>query len=186
MIEHLKQLDHHLFYGVNHGMGNAFFDWVMPGLRNPKTWIPLYICIVGFCFYTYKKTGVYIIILAAMAVGASDLTGNVIKHSVKRLRPCNSPQMASIITLRVPRSSGYSFTSSHASNHFALAVFLSAVFYRHNKWLWVPALLWAGLISFAQVYVGVHYPADVLAGALLGAVIALLFAFLFKKLRPQF
>ena len=186
MIEQLKQLDHHLFYGVNHGMGNAFFDWLMPILRNPKTWIPLYICIIGFCVYRYKKTGVYIIILAAMAVGATDLTGNVVKHSFKRLRPCNSPQMASIITMRVPCGSGYSFTSSHASDHFALAMFLSVAFYRRNKWLWIPLVLWAGLICFAQVYVGLHYPADVLAGALLGSAIAVLFSFLFKKLQPQF
>src|SRR5438067_2399353 len=124
MIDQLKQLDHDLFYLVNHGMGNSFFDWLMPGMRNPKNWIPLYICIIGFCIYRYKKTGLYLIVLLAMAVGAADLTGNVIKHSVKRLRPCNSPQMASIITARVPCGSGFSFTSSHASDHFAMAVFL--------------------------------------------------------------
>jgi len=186
MIDQLKQLDHHLFYLVNHGMGNSFFDWLMPGLRNPKAWIPLYICIIGFCIYSYKKTGIYLIILLAMAAGATDLTGNIIKHSVKRLRPCNSPQMASIITERVPCGSGYSFTSSHASDHFAVAIFLGAVFYKRNKWLWIPAVLWAASICFAQVYVGLHYPADVLAGALLGSVMALLFAFIFKKLNPEF
>ncbi len=186
MIEQLKQLDHHLFRLVNHGMGNGIFDLLMPALRNPATWIPLYICIIGFCIYSYKKTGVYIIVLLALAAGATDFTGNIIKHSVKRLRPCNSPQMSSVVISRVPCGSGYSFTSSHASDHFAMAVFLSAVFYKRNKWLWIPLVFWAGIICFAQVYVGLHYPADVLAGALLGSIIALLFAFAFKKLNPQF
>jgi membrane-associated phospholipid phosphatase len=186
MIDQIKQFDHHLFYLVNQGMGNGFFDWLMPGIRNPATWIPLYICIVGFCIYKYKKTGLYIIILLALCVGATDLSGNVIKHSVKRLRPCNSPQMAGIITTRVPCGSGFSFTSSHASDHFAMAIFLSLIFYKRYKWLWMPAVFWAAAICFAQVYVGLHYPADVFAGALLGSLWAMLFAFTFKKLNPQF
>ncbi|OCX53105.1 phospholipid phosphatase [Mucilaginibacter sp. PPCGB 2223] len=186
MLEQLTQFDHRLFYLVNHGMGNAFFDWLMPIMRNPQTWIPLYIAIVGFCIYSYKKTGAYLIIALALAVGVTDLTGNVIKHSVKRLRPCNSPQMATLIITRVPCGSGYSFTSSHASDHFAIAVFLGMVLYRRNKWLWALTVAWAGMIAFAQVYVGLHYPADVFAGALLGTVIATLFTFIFRKFNPRF
>jgi len=186
MIEHLKQFDHHLFYLVNHGMGNGFFDWLMPVMRNPATWVPLYIVIIVFCIYRYQKTGVYLIIALAMAVGTTDVTGNVIKHSVKRLRPCNSPQMAALITTRVPCGSGFSFTSSHASDHFAIAVFLGVVFYRRRRWLWMPIIAWAALIGFAQVYVGLHYPADVFVGAVLGTAIALLFVSLFRKINPQF
>ncbi|WP_448698461.1 phosphatase PAP2 family protein [Mucilaginibacter sp. AW1-3] len=186
MIEQLKQLDHHLFYLVNHGMGNSFFDWLMPGLRNPLTWIPLYICIIGFCIYSYKKTGLYLILMLIATVGAADFSSNIVKHSVKRLRPCNSVQMSTLITTRVPCGSGFSFTSSHACDHFAIAVFLGAVFYKRRKWLWIPAALWAAAICFAQVYVGLHYPADVFAGALLGTLIALLFAFIFKKLNTRF
>jgi len=186
MINQLTSLDHRLFYLVNHGMGNGFFDWLMPIMRNPVVWIPLYVFIFGFCLYRYKKTGIYIIVLLALSVGATDSVGNVIKHSVKRLRPCNSPHLATTIISRVPCGSGFSFISSHASNHFAIAFFLSLVFYKRWKWIWIPAILWAGAISFAQVYVGLHYPADVTAGALLGMIMATVFAFLFKKLQPQF
>jgi len=186
MLEQLKQFDHHLFYLVNHGMGNAVFDWLMPIMRNPATWVPLYVIIIVFCIYRYQKTGVYLIIALALAVGATDVTGNIIKHSVKRLRPCNSAQMASLITTRVSCGSGYSFTSSHASDHFAIAVFLGMVFYRRRKWLWMLTVGWATLIGFAQIYVGLHYPADVLAGALLGTAIAWLFVSLFRKINPQF
>jgi len=186
MINQLTQLDHKLFYLVNHGTANPFFDWLMPVLRTPLIWLPLYICIIGFCVYRYKKTGLYLILLLVAAVGAADFSSNIIKHSAKRLRPCNSPQMATIVTVRVPCGSGFSFTSSHASDHFAIAVFLSMVFYKYHKRLYIPAVLWAAAICFAQVYVGLHYPADVFAGALLGTLCAALFAYIFKKLNPGF
>ncbi|MBK8556199.1 MAG: phosphatase PAP2 family protein [Lewinellaceae bacterium] len=79
--------------------------------------------------------------------------------------------MTEVVIRRVSCGGGYSFTSSHAANHFAVAVFLAAVFGGLSRWLRPGLLLWAAVISFAQVYVGVHYPGDVLAGALLGAII---------------
>lgn len=187
MTEQFLQLDKRLFQFINHDLSNPFFDVLMPVMRNMYVWIPLYVFIFAFCIYRYKKTGVYIILLLALTFGLADRgSAGVIKNIVKRVRPCNDPTMASQLILRVPRSSGYSFPSSHASNHFAIACFLSLIFYSRWKYIWWVAIPWAFLISFAQVYVGVHYPFDVTFGALFGMLIGYVIYLLFKKLQPQF
>jgi undecaprenyl-diphosphatase len=82
---------------------------------------------------------------------------------------------------------GFSFISAHATNHFAIAVFFSVLFYNQYKWIVYIAILWAGLIAFSQVYVGVHYPFDVICGALLGSILGYIQGiFIFSKLSsPQ-
>ncbi len=187
MIDHLVQFDRHLFYFINHDMGNAFFDWLMPILREPRTWIPLYIFIICFCIYRYRKVGVYIILGLTLTFAIADSgSAGLGKHIFKRIRPCNDPGMASIDTARIPCGTGYSFPSAHASNHFALAIFLCLVFGKRWRWIWLWAILWAVVICFAQVYVGVHYPIDVFAGALFGTLVGWLVSLLFKRLQPDF
>lgn len=187
MFETLLQLDRHLFHFINHDLGNAFFDSIMPHIRNPYTWIPLYLCIIGFCCYTYKKTGVIIIILLALSAGFADFTSaSIIKPLVKRVRPCNDPIVSKTDIMRVDCGPAYSFPSTHATDHFAMAVFLILVFYKKWPGILPWTILWASLISFAQVYVGVHYPIDVIGGAIYGALVGSLFFVIFKKLQPQF
>lgn len=168
-------------------MANPFFDWIMPLLRNRFFWTPLYLFIIYFCIKHYRKIGYYIIggVLLSFALG--DLTASrLIKPYVGRLRPCNEPLLADEMIQRVICGTGKSFPSAHATNHFAIAVFLILVFYRHWKPILPLGLSWAFMISFAQVYVGVHYPIDVFCGAVLGSFIGLFSATLFKKLQPQF
>ncbi|MBW4891376.1 phosphatase PAP2 family protein [Mucilaginibacter sp. HMF5004] len=187
MPQQLLQFDQHLFYLVNHGLSNAFFDWLMPIIRNPLVWIPLYVFIIAFSIYRYKKTGLYIILLLALTFGIADFgSASIIKPLMHRLRPCNDPALAQTIITRVPCGSGYSFPSSHASNHFAIAIFLCLVFGSRWRWVWPAALLWAFSISFAQVYVGVHYPVDVTGGALYGLLVGWAMVQLFRKIQPQF
>jgi membrane-associated phospholipid phosphatase len=187
MLEHLLQFDRHLFHFINHDLGNPFFDWLMPLLREPRIWIPLYIFIFCFCIYRYKKTGLYIIVLLALTFGVADRgSAGIGKNLVKRVRPCNDPSLSKTIIMRIPCGTGYSFPSAHASNHFAIATFLCLVFFRKWRWIWLWAILWAGAVCFAQVYVGVHFPVDVTVGALYGILVGSLFALLFKKLQPNF
>jgi undecaprenyl-diphosphatase len=187
MLEHLLQFDRHLFHFINHDLGNPFFDWLMPILREPRTWIPLYVFIICFSIYRYKKAGIYIIALLVLTFAVSDSgSAGLGKHLFKRLRPCNDPALTETITVRIPCGTGYSFPSAHASNHFAIAAFLIFVFFRKWRWIILWAVLWAGSICFAQVYVGVHYPVDVTIGALYGFLVGWLFSLLFKKLQPQF
>ena len=186
MLEHLIQIDRHLFYFINHDLGNPVFDWLMPMLRNPRFWIPLYIFIIIFCLAKYKKQGAIIILLLAISAGVADFTSaSIFKYNVKRLRPCHDPVVTQTAIVRVPCGPGYSFPSTHATDHFAMAAFLSFVFFRKWRWIWLWAILWAGSICFAQVYVGVHFPIDVTVGALYGIFVGWLIFLLFKKLQPR-
>jgi membrane-associated phospholipid phosphatase len=187
MPDQLLQLDRHLFNFINHNLSNTFFDWLMPLMRNPKFWIPLYLFIIAFCIWRYKKQGAVLIVLLSLAVGFADFTSaSIIKPAVYRLRPCRDPVVSATVISRVPCGTGYSFPSTHATDHFAIAVFLSCLFF--NRWRWVlPATItWALIICFAQVYVGVHFPVDVISGGIYGSFIGWMFAFAFKKLQPQF
>lgn len=188
MIEHLVQLDKHIFYFINHDLGNPFFDWLMPILRNARTWIPLYIIIIVLCVWKFRWQGVLIIALMAASAGVADFTSaRIIKQEVRRLRPCNDPTFSKNDHLRLNAcGTGYSFPSTHATDHFAMAIFMCFVFCKRWRWIWFWGILWAGLISFGQVYVGVHYPIDVFVGALYGTLIGWLISLLFKKLQPNF
>lgn len=186
MIAELQQLDAELFLKINKGLGNDFFDLIMPLLRNRFFWAPLYIFIIAFCIKQYKKQGYYIILGLLITFATGDLIASrLIKSRVQRIRPCNEINLANTIVKRVPCGTGYSFPSAHATNHFAIALFLIGVFYRKWKPILPWALSWATLIAFAQIYVGVHYPIDTFAGAILGACIGLLISTIYKKLQLE-
>ena len=187
MPDYILQLDRHLFYFINHDLANPFFDVVMPWFRNPKFWIPLYIFIIAFSLWRYKKVGAIIIMLLATTAGFADFTSaTLIKHQVQRLRPCRDPVVGLTDINRIPCGTGYSFPSTHATDHFAMAIFLCLVFGKKWHWVWFAAIFWAALVSFAQVYVGVHFPVDVICGAIYGSLVGMLFAYIFKKIKPAF
>jgi membrane-associated phospholipid phosphatase len=182
MPDQLLQLDRYLFHFVNHDLANPFFDWIMPYLRNPLFWIPLYLFIICFCIWKFKKQGLVIILLLALCAGFADRTSaGIIKPLVKRLRPCRDGIVSKTDIERISCGSGYSFPSTHATDHFAAAFFLILLFSPKWKWIWFWGVLWAGVISFAQVYVGVHYPIDVIGGASYGILIGYSFAWLFRR-----
>lgn len=181
MIGILYHFDRELFYLINNGMDNALFNMLMPWMRNMYFWFPLYAVIIGYIIYSLRKKAIPVLLMVALTVTVSDqLSGNLMKNTFKRLRPCNNTLMEEFVVERVTCGSGYSFTSAHASNHFALAVLLIFLFGSRMRWLMWAAPLWAATISFAQVYVGVHFPSDVAVGGLLGIAIAWGFTRLFK------
>jgi membrane-associated phospholipid phosphatase len=186
MIESLQQFDVALFLKIHRGLANPFFDWLLPLMRNRYFWAPLYLFIVVFSFIEYKKKGWYIIgmLLATFAMGDL-IVSRIIKPLVTRVRPCNELSLADMIIHRVPCGSGYSFPSAHATNHFAIAVFLICIFYDKWKPVLPIGLLWAFIISFSQIYVGVHYPIDTMVGALLGTAIGLCTAKIYRTIQPQ-
>ena len=175
-MEALIKFDFSLFFAINRGMSNAFLDAVLPWCRTPLFWAPLYLFIFSYAALQFEKKKYWIFLLGLiLTVGISDITSSkLIKKTVQRYRPCNSILVKDYVQLRVDRcGSGYSFTSSHAANHFAAARFVFAFFAPlFGRWV-APALLtWAGVVAFAQVYVGLHFPADVFFGAILGLLIA--------------
>ncbi|MEN5435684.1 MULTISPECIES: phosphatase PAP2 family protein [Sphingobacterium] len=187
MIDQIVHIDQEIFLAINQGLSNPVFDWLLPILRNPYTWAPLYLFLVIFFIKTYGKTGILIVVMTLATFGASDaVSSHFIKKSVKRVRPCNDIVFKEEVNIRVRCGSGFSFTSSHATNHFALAFFWIALFrrkWKHAMWL---CITWATLISVSQIYVGVHYPFDILCGAILGILIGMATGYIFKKLKPEF
>ena len=185
MFDFFLQLDRHLFYLINHDLTNPFFDWIMPWVRTPKSWIPLYVFIIAFFIWKFKKQAILIIILMALSAGFADFTSaSLVKPIFKRVRPCRDPVVSQTDIKRVDCGPAYSFPSTHATDHFAAAYFMVFLFYKRWRWILLWATLWAGLISFAQVYVGVHFPIDVFCGALYGIFVGWLFYLLYKKLQP--
>lgn len=186
MLEQLSQLDHQLFKLINVGLSNTFFDWLMPLLRNRYFWSPVYIFLIIFLIKNYKKTGVICVLFLLLTFGLSDFfSASIIKPAVERLRPCNEIGFNTEIISRVGCGSGFSFPSTHATNHFAIAMFLSIVFSKRWNWVKAASFTWAFSIILAQVYVGVHFPFDVMAGALLGCIIGYITGTLFFTIQLE-
>jgi undecaprenyl-diphosphatase len=175
--------DESLLRLINDKWHNDFFDFLMPWLRNATAWVPLYFFLGLFILTNYKKTGCYLIFFAAASVILSNyVSSNLVKEFIFRLRPCNDPALQSWLRVLVayrPQSS--SFTSSHAANHFCMAMFLFVTLKNEiGKWS-LLFFIWAASICYAQVYVGVHYPIDVTCGAIIGILIGYLTGSLFNK-----
>lgn len=146
----------------------------MPYVRERDFWIPLYVFLVFYFVRLLKKWSWVALLTAAITVVITDqLSSSLLKPWIGRLRPCNDPLLAEQVQLIVNCGSGFSFVSSHAANHFGIACFLIVMLQHRLKWILPVALFWAALVSFAQVYVGVHYPLDVICGGLLGVVIGI-------------
>ena len=172
-METLLQWDTSLMQWINSGWSNPVFDWLMPYFRNKYFWLPLYVFVFGWILFNFsKKQSFFAILFSILAVFAADtISSKLIKNQVKRPRPCHV--MSLEVIQRTSCGSGYSFTSSHAANHFCVAAFAVTVFGHYLKrwrYLW---WVWALLVGIAQIYVGVHYPLDIVGGALLGILIGL-------------
>lgn len=187
MLEQILQVDSQAFEVIHFQWSNSFFDWLMPILREKTTWIPLYLFIIGFSFWRFKlKSASLLIIALFITVGITDfVSSQLIKKAVDRPRPCQVNSFSTNIHELAPCGGGYSFPSSHAANHFGLAVFLLFSFGSIYRWIKFPLLLWATLIAIAQVYVGLHYPADSIGGAVLGSLIAFSVWRLYKNIILQ-
>lgn len=165
-------MDQALFEFIHYDLANPALDAVLPVYREKTTWIPLYLLMVYLmqARYGWRRTG-WLLLALAVTIGAADqLAASVIKPLVGRPRPC----AASDLVRELVNCGGInSFPSNHATNHFALATFLSLTWLRGSHGGWRVALYgWAASIALAQVYVGKHYPGDILAGALLGSLLA--------------
>jgi len=176
--------DYQLFEWINSGWSSNLLDLVMPWLREPLFWLPLYVFIIGFVVFNFGKKSYWFLIFTVLTIGTSDMVSSrIIKNTIERPRPCHYQSSTHTLKVikRVRCGSGYSFTSSHATNHFAIATFLIGVLGIFLTWLRPWMWLWAAMISLAQVYVGVHFPLDILVGGIIGTLIGWLYALLFLK-----
>lgn len=142
-----------------------------------ETWIPLYIIFLILLYKNvgWKKTLVAGICIALMITCADQLT-NVFKNGFQRLRPCHNPDIQGMFRAIGCEGRGkYGFTSAHASNHIAVAIFVGFVLCKYYKWLLYVLIAWALMIAYSRVYVGVHYTGDIFFGTLIGIFFAILF-----------
>lgn len=178
IVDQVVAFDTWLFLKINTVFTHPILDTVLPLWRDSELWVPLYFFLIIFALINFGKQGWTWILFAIINVTLTDqASSSLIKKWVARIRPCNEEALVGKMRLLLEHcSGGFSFTSSHATNHFGFAVFVFLTT-RHfmGKWSrWL--LLWAATISYSQVYVGVHYPVDVLVGALLGSGIGALTA----------
>jgi undecaprenyl-diphosphatase len=172
-----------LFLEINTQWTSSFLDNIFPWWRDANTWIPLYLFIMFFLFLNFKNKAWVWILFALITVVITDQTSShLIKTFIQRPRPCADDYLQFHVRLLLDHcSGGFSFASSHATNHFGFAVFVFITLkdvLKNWKWLFI---FWAATISYAQVYVGVHYPLDVLCGGIMGALIGWLTATIYSK-----
>ena len=169
----LQLKDKALFSLINGKWTAVLLDTLMPWVRDAKNWIPLYVIMIAFLFYKWGKNAWKWVGLVALNVTLTDqISSHFFKPFFHRLRPCADPEIMYHARLLLDHcSGGFSFTSSHAANHFGVAMFIVMTLQpllKNSRFLF---LIWAATISYAQVYVGVHYPLDVFVGALIGVIV---------------
>jgi undecaprenyl-diphosphatase len=172
MLDSLIHTDQQLLLWLN-GHHSPFFDSLMFSFTAKFTWVPLYVLLLFFIIRQYRWKAVWIILAIVVMITMTDQVCNILKNSVKRPRPCHEPAIATMVHLVNNKCGGaYGFVSAHAANTFALAVFVSLMYAR--KWITSVMLAWASLVSYSRIYLGSHYPGDVLTGALIGVLVAFL------------
>ena len=185
-FESLQSIDQSLFVYINRVATHPILDTLMPFFRESTFWIPFYLFLIVFVFVNFGKNGWVWLLFAFITVLLTDqFSSSIIKNWVQRPRPCADPLFSGQVRLLLDHcSGGYSFTSSHATNHFGVATFLFVTLGRFfGNWKYL-LFFWAALICYAQVYVGVHYPLDVIFGALLGFAIGHFVCWAYRKSDP--
>jgi len=170
MIDFLYSIDLKLFYFINHSLSNPAFDKFFPFITDVKHWYIAYIILWFIAIFKGGRIGKIAAFTAILVIAFSDqFSSSFLKNIFQRIRPCNALPDVNLLSYC---SGSYSFPSSHAVNNFAIAVFFARLFPK----LKVTLIIVASLVAFSRPYVGVHYPADIVGGAAIGALIGYLFS----------
>ncbi|MFD1096714.1 phosphatase PAP2 family protein [Salegentibacter chungangensis] len=184
MWDQIREWDRELFVFLN-GLGIESYDQFWIFVTNPRHWIPLYIAlfIIYFTAYHWKKalfTGLFLLAAFFTTYGLT----NAVKNLATRLRPNNNPDLSDLIRI-LDEPSNYSFFSGHASSSFVVTTFVVLSLREKYRWIYIM-YLWPILFVMSRIYVGVHYPGDILVGTLVGVLIAYIFFRLYERTGKRF
>ncbi len=183
MLDELIKYDKELFLFLN-GLGSSSWDGFWLFMTNKWSSIPLYLAllVLSIRYFGWKQTGV-ILLLVALLITLSDQTANLFKHTVARLRPCHDESIFEQMRLVKPYCGGkFGYFSAHASNSLALATFFSLLFKKHLKILPLLLVVWALTVAYSRIYIGVHFPLDIITGISFGMLVGWLAYYIFQKL----
>jgi len=164
-METIKQLDQSLLLFLN-SFHNSFWDKAVTMFTSTEIWIPFYLLIVYVIIKTYKRNSIYILILIGLSIAVSDQFSGLIKHLVERPRPTHDPVLGNLVHNVYNRGGAFGFFSAHAANTFTLAIISARLF--KNQIYTILIFIWAILVSYTRIYVGLHYPGDILTGWIWG------------------
>jgi undecaprenyl-diphosphatase len=171
-LQHIMEIDKELFLSLN-SLHNPFWDTIMLMVTRKETWIPFFGIILFFIIKNYRSKALPILLLLTLAILFSDQVSVLLKDYFQRFRPVHDTVIGPLVHNVLRKGSLYGFVSSHAANGFAIFVFTSRLF--KNPGYRFLILFWAVLFSYSRIYSGVHYPLDILGGAVLGWLIGILF-----------
>ena len=185
MLETLENIDKFLFLILNNARA-SFLDKIIPYATQFPYWIPFFALIIYFLYKKFQSKIILVLVCFAVLIGISDPTANLIKKSVKRYRPTHNTEIAAQVnTIDGYKGGQYGFVSSHAANSFGIAFLLLLLLKRNYRLLTISSFVWALFICYTRIYLGVHYPADIIGGIAVGLFAAFrsyrLFLFLEKK-----
>jgi len=168
-VRDLIEFDHELLLKIN-SWHSTFFDNWMWYYSQKWTWIGLYVLLIVYLIYRYRHNSVWILIAIAATIGLADWGSHELKHLFMRPRPTHNATLSELIYIvNDYRGGAYGFPSSHACNSFALTTIISLV--SRDKILTTTLILWSTINAYSRMYLGVHYPADIATGTILGILI---------------
>lgn len=183
MLENLIQADRKAFLAINNAH-DPIVDFVMYWATDKWIWIPFYVWIIYILIKTFGSRTMMLMLMIAVLITISDQTSVFIKDSVQRLRPCHDAYFNGMIHLVDNYCGGsYGFVSSHASNTMTFTFFITGILPVTQRWLKAEMFAFVLLVSYSRIYLGAHYPGDILGGWLLGSIIGGFGIFVFRKLK---
>lgn len=169
-FQKIQELDTQLFLYLN-SFHSDFWDTIMLMITRKEPWLPFFAVILFYIFRNFKTKAWFIFVFIGITLLLSDQLSVILKESIHRLRPVHNPDIEHLVHNVLRKGSLYGFVSSHAANVFAVFTFSTRLF--RNRSFWLLMLFWAVIVSYSRIYSGVHYPLDILGGALLGWLIGI-------------